>query len=46
MTSSNDVSDSESNVFNSSTYNMDAATLARLNLVQRDNQLQIECLTA
>ena len=42
MTSSNDVSDSESNVFNSSTYNMDAATLARLNLVQRDNQLQIE----
>ena len=42
MTSPNDVSSSDIPEFDSSNYNMDAATLTSLNLVLRDNQLKIE----
>ena len=42
MTSPNDVSSSDIPEFDSSSYNMDAATLTSLNLVLRDNQLKIE----
>ena len=42
MTSPTDMTNSDLREFDSSTYNMDATTLARLNLVRRDSQLQIE----
>jgi len=42
MTSPNDVTSSDIPEFDSSNYNMDAATLTSLNLVLRDNQLKIE----
>lgn len=42
MTSTNDMSRSESREFDPLTYNMDAAKRARLNLVQHDDQLQIK----
>ena len=42
MTSHKDASNSQLRKFDASSYNMDADTLARLNLVPRHNQLQIE----
>ena len=42
MTSHKDASNSQLRKFDTSSYNMDADTLARLNLVPRHNQLQIE----
>ncbi len=42
MTSPIDASTTALREFDPATYNMDAATLARLNLVPRDSQLQIE----